>query len=203
MAGKFGPLPQWCGECGKKRNRLMERRRAAARKLRIRDDAPQREVACVDCGRPLEWSGKNRPKERCDPCRVVRNREKGRERSIAWIKANPDLARERWRQGYQRNIERIRATKLDQHYRYKYGITRAERDRMLAEQGGRCKICGGEPDPRHQGGRLHVDHCHETGRVRGLLCGHCNTAIGLLKEDPRLFESAVLYLTEATMEKGA
>jgi len=59
----------------------------------------------------------------------------------------------------------------------------------LAEQG--CKICGGGPNGR---GRFHFDHAHKTGKFRGLLCHNCNTAIGLLKENPQLLTKAITYL---------
>ena len=53
------------------------------------------------------------------------------------------------------------------------GVTDAEYDRLLAAQGGGCAICGNPPKTR----RLHVDHDHKTGRVRGLLCHRCNRAL--------------------------
>jgi len=55
-------------------------------------------------------------------------------------------------------------------YRSRTGITQAEYDRLLAEQGGHCALCPNTPKTR----RLHVDHDHTTGRVRGLLCFRCN-----------------------------
>lgn len=64
----------------------------------------------------------------------------------------------------------------DYHYRKKYGITLADYERMLAEQGGRCKICA-TTEPKGMGA-WHVDHCHVTLAVRGLLCNSCNTKLG-------------------------
>ncbi|MFJ3924247.1 endonuclease VII domain-containing protein [Streptomyces sp. NPDC090022] len=73
------------------------------------------------------------------------------------------------------------------HLKRKYGLTEAERDRMIAAQGGVCIICLRAP-------AVHVDHCHKTGRVRGVLCFNCNTGLGLLKENPDRIRRAIQYL---------
>lgn len=65
-----------------------------------------------------------------------------------------------------------------------YGITVDEYDEMLREQGGRCRICRTDR-PRGYGtekGNLYVDHCHNTGKVRGLLCSRCNLSLGWLEK---------------------
>ncbi len=61
---------------------------------------------------------------------------------------------------------------------------------LFLNQNGGCAICG-QPQER----RLHVDHDHKTGRIRGLLCGSCNRAIGLLKESVASLASAIGYLS--------
>ena len=71
-----------------------------------------------------------------------------------------------------------------------YGVTVAQYEAMLSTQDGRCAICRNGPGVNG----LAVDHCHSTGRVRALLCSPCNSAIGLLREDPKIFASAVTYL---------
>lgn len=60
---------------------------------------------------------------------------------------------------------------------------------MLDRQGGACAIC-----LQVRTETLHVDHCHATGAVRGLLCGACNRALGLLNDDPGLIRRAADYL---------
>jgi hypothetical protein len=62
---------------------------------------------------------------------------------------------------------------------------------MLYKQGGKCGICGSVSN----GKRLAIDHDHETGRVRGLLCQQCNTALGLFKDQVELLKKAIDYLT--------
>ncbi len=70
-----------------------------------------------------------------------------------------------------------------------YGITRADYDRMSAEQNYRCAICGQETT-----NALHVDHNHQTKQVRGLLCENCNFGIGLFDENPETMAKAIVYL---------
>ena len=77
------------------------------------------------------------------------------------------------------------------HLRAKYGLTPADYDWMLAGQGGGCAICG-EPAP--DGQSLHVDHCHDTGRVRGLLCFNCNAGLGMFDHDGARLGAAAAYL---------
>ena len=73
----------------------------------------------------------------------------------------------------------------------KYGMTLDEYDELFDSQGGVCAICE-EREPQNK--LLAVDHCHETGKIRGLLCSMCNTAIGKLKDDPNLLDRAADYL---------
>jgi hypothetical protein len=80
----------------------------------------------------------------------------------------------------------------DYELRKRYQITALEFDLMLAAQAGGCAICDVALNP--DGGALSVDHCHTTGRVRGILCGPCNKAIGLFRDETRLLEKAVRYL---------
>lgn len=81
--------------------------------------------------------------------------------------------------------------KHSEEYRLKsrYGITRADYERMYEEQTGRCRICGEDPE------RLYIDHCHATGAVRGLLCWHCNSGLGHFRDDPDRLRMAIQYLS--------
>lgn len=82
------------------------------------------------------------------------------------------------------------------HLLRKYGITTEDYDRMLAEQGGGCAVCGATPTEQKAKYRtfLHVDHCHDTGAVRGLLCGEHNLLIGRFNDDPALLRKAADYI---------
>lgn len=69
-----------------------------------------------------------------------------------------------------------------------YGITEDAYNRMVEQQGGKCKICDVLTE------KLCIDHCHDTGRVRGLLCNRCNVGIGYFRDDAILMEKAIGYL---------
>ncbi|MEU6995955.1 endonuclease VII domain-containing protein [Streptomyces sp. NPDC046465] len=73
------------------------------------------------------------------------------------------------------------------HLKRQYGMTEAEREELVASQKGLCVICLSAP-------AAHVDHCHETGKVRGVLCFNCNSAIGKLGDDPDTVRRAAAYL---------
>lgn len=76
----------------------------------------------------------------------------------------------------------------------RYGLTIQEYQELLTTQDGRCAICRREWGRGWNGKGNHIDHCHETGRVRGLLCGECNTGIGRFGDDPALLRRAADYL---------
>lgn len=113
-------------------------------------------------------------------------------------RSNPDnAARDRARAAarHEQFPEERKRTKL----RLSFGITLEEYREMEAAQGGLCAICG-QPEPsfdKRTGRRrdLAVDHDHKTGKVRGLLCGHCNRAIGLVAESSVVLARMILYLS--------
>lgn len=72
----------------------------------------------------------------------------------------------------------------------KYGKTIEEIEEMFADHDGLCDIC------KQPGGKkgLHLDHCHETGRIRGLLCIGCNIGLGHFNDDPELLVKALEYM---------
>ena len=73
-----------------------------------------------------------------------------------------------------------------------YGISYKEYQTMLEAQNGQCAICGTANTGKRKA--FHVDHDHETGEVRGLLCGNCNSGIGNLRDDVGLLKRAIQYL---------
>jgi hypothetical protein len=72
----------------------------------------------------------------------------------------------------------------------RYGLSADEYRAMFEAQAGVCALCAAPPGAK----ALHVDHCHATGKVRGLLCHMCNLAVGLFKDDPAALRKAAAYL---------
>lgn len=87
----------------------------------------------------------------------------------------------------------------------KYGLTVEDYDRMLAEQSGRCALCGKPPNPNgvRAASKLHADHCHNSGRSRALLCLNCNHGLGCFDDDPDLLERAAAYIRHHQKEAHA
>lgn len=78
-------------------------------------------------------------------------------------------------------------------YRY-YKITLLQYELLLETQLNKCKICQVHTDNLNS--KLHVDHCHTTGKIRGLLCGNCNLGLGSFKDNTKLLEFAITYLKD-------
>lgn len=78
------------------------------------------------------------------------------------------------------------------HVRRKYGVTPEQYNELLDKQSGKCVICGYAFGQRK--GDIQVDHCHDSGKVRGLLCDKCNRGLGFFQDQKQLLENAAAYL---------
>ncbi|WP_084206625.1 endonuclease VII domain-containing protein [Segniliparus rugosus] len=94
------------------------------------------------------------------------------------------------------NAERSLRADHNKHLKKKYGLTIEQYEEMVAVRGNKCDICGRTPIEVGDSRRLSVDHCHKTGRIRGLLCRWCNTAIGQLQDSVQVMENAIKYMKE-------
>jgi len=122
---------------------------------------------------------------------------KGAERARLWRLRNLERSRKTVKDYQARNPEKV----FNTHLR-KYGLTENDYENMLSRQGYLCAICLREEPNMHQYQRLAVDHDHKTGKVRGLLCSQCNTAIGKLQHSPRILKRAIMYLIQAGGSDG-
>lgn len=107
--------------------------------------------------------------------RWVKNPEKEKLRSATWQKANPEKANAASRKAKRKSA---------------YGITEAQYQALIVSQNNCCLICK-TPAGEHT---LHIDHCHVSGKIRGLLCGKCNKALGLLGDNVEVLKAAIKYL---------
>jgi len=86
--------------------------------------------------------------------------------------------------------------------KFDYGITWEQFNDMIAAQGGKCGVCGVMMGPparvEHGSAAITVDHCHKTGKVRGLLCYSCNLGLGMFNDDLTRVRAAVAYLEKST-----
>lgn len=118
----------------------------------------------------------------CKPCRSAHTKElyhKNPERSRA-------LNRERMQRNYSPVKRRVQVMQM------LYGVTPDQYAGLLLAQDGRCAICAtGTPGGR---GNWHVDHDHDSGKVRGLLCTNCNVGLGMFKDDIERMRAAIAYL---------
>lgn len=124
-----------------------------------------------------------------------------------WKRKNRAKTRASYKEYYQRNRAAILArhtanrraagaVELDYrrrlYFKRKYGVTPEQRDEMIAAQAGKCAICSMPFGPRHTD--THLDHCHKSGLVRGILCRECNTGMGMMNDDPAVLQAALDYL---------
>jgi len=104
-----------------------------------------------------------------------------------------------WRSDNQSFRSECKECLKEAQIKKKFGIDYLEYHKMLKSQGYRCEICRCKLESSRYT-KFAVDHCHKTGKVRGLLCTGCNTALGLFKESQERMESAIRYLQEHSRE---
>ncbi len=119
----------------------------------------------------------------------LRNRERILERARAYHKRNKQRIADR-KKSYE-SQERNRIRRKFRIIKNKFNISESQWHEALFDQGNACAICRNS-DFGHYGPV--IDHCHVAGHFRGLLCSNCNTAIGLLRNNPMIMENARTYL---------
>lgn len=184
----------------------LEEKRAAAAEAskRWRERHPERaKQVARDASRRQREAVGIKPRKKYET-----EEERRRARSAAtkrWAAKNQDRVRVAQKTYYDKNAEKIRAQALEwygknkdrtkarlriSHLKKLYGLTPEQYDAL----GTACEICGAGRQDSRKGFRLAVDHDHDTGKVRGLLCGNCNSGIGLFKHDRDLLMKAIAYL---------
>lgn len=175
------------------------------------------ERSCIDCKltKPVaEFHGKGSAKDGtpkyqsyCRKCANKRRAARGASPDLRsaierrYRETNREVLAQRQRTRREANPQ-LKIEDADRHLWRKYGITRGEWESLFELQGGCCAICGVplQPGPRLRTdpvmGKVCVDHCHDTGMVRGLLCDPCNKGLGSFRDNPDLLANAIKYLTQ-------
>lgn len=123
-----------------------------------------------------------------------RNKEKHRADHAVYHRKNRDALIAKNKAWKAKNPEKRHASALRAALR-RYGMTPEEFAAMLKAQDGRCAVCGvTKPNGAKRQRRMFVDHDHETGKVRGLLCHGCNSARGLVRENPAVLRELARYI---------
>lgn len=117
------------------------------------------------------------------------NKDSEIERSKAYREANKEALKVARKERQQRDPEKLKAQQRKNDLKKKYNISPEDYDKMFEDQQGHCAICLTTSTKA-----LHVDHNHETGKIRALLCSHCNVGLGHFKESLNLLERAKDYL---------
>jgi hypothetical protein len=124
------------------------------------------------------------------PEHYQQNKEVYSAKSKAWREQNKERARETRSRHYFENKEKYQQYCWERNLAKKYKLTKQQYEEILQEQGGVCAICGGTCKRR-----LAVDHDHDTGKVRGLLCSRCNRALGYFQDSTEILQNALKYIT--------
>ena len=124
--------------------------------------------------------------------RTPDQRAKRTEYMRRWRENNRARHNEIGRESYARHRDKVLAARPRYYLKSTYGITLEDFEAMVLAQGGGCAICGATTSsPRRP--RLHVDHCHKTGAIRGALCSRCNGALGWFE---KYRDSIISYVDE-------
>lgn len=194
-----------CDGCVAANNRYKHEhsKRSPEERQRIKDNRRARldaNRACKRCGVQINETnrskngvdaatGRTQYRNTCKKCYASRMRQ--------YLQSHPEIRSEQVRKAriWATNNPRKRADRL---LRLRFSIGIDEYERIAEAQGHKCAVCGrDERDIDKRSGkrrRLAVDHCHKTGEVRGLLCGFCNRALGMLDEDIAMLQRAIMYL---------
>lgn len=142
---------------------------------------------CNACGQrksvDLFYVNRNRSDGRCTICKSCSNIK-----HAEWCRSNQKRASELKKASEAKKPEQYAQMKRIGHWRRKYGLSAADVSERISNQKGQCPICF------HPLKKFFIDHDHKTGKIRGILCPGCNTAIGLLHESKECFLRAFSYL---------
>jgi hypothetical protein len=175
---------KWCTGCGKYK-KLSE-----FYKNSIYSDGLNNK--CIECSKSYSLSYYEENKEKSNKQSreyYNNNKEELSEKSKEYRKKNRDIILKRTKEYDASHTD----SKRDKYLRRTYGITLDDYNQMYADQDGKCAICG-KPQSELKSSILGVDHNHENGQVRALLCSSCNSVLGHSKENVSILNRVIEYI---------
>lgn len=152
------------------------------------------EMNCSICGKEVNKLCKSM----CHRCYMQEYNKKHRDKLLAqkreWRKNNKKRQKENDKRWYEQNKQRHKQSSFKAKLKKEYGITPQDYNALNKSQKGCCAICGCTKADNSGGKRLAVDHNHETGKIRGLLCDRCNRGLGYFKDNVDFLKKAITYL---------
>lgn len=138
--------------------------------------------------------------KKCSKCKIDKPFDQFTKRGAKYVSSTPGGDRQTYCKSCESDYNREYRARNKNHRKAqvrerRYGITNEKYQQLLAEQNFCCASCNdpfGEIE-KH----IHVDHCHKTKVVRGILCHHCNVALGHLKDDPKRIHNLLTYLEKS------
>lgn len=135
----------------------------------------------------------------------LKNREKRLQQAREWQRKNKDRIREHRRNNPQKYLRKDYAWRKKNkakvalyaeraRIKKKFGLTWEQYQSLILAQDNKCEICLKPPFGKRSKAKLHLDHCHTTGKRRGLICGQCNTALGMVNDSRDILLRMISYL---------
>lgn len=135
-----------------------------------------------------EYAIKNRDRLRSQRKKYyIDNKESILRRNREWRRSHPEMVKARHKRYYAEHKKEYNEKARKCYFKKDYGITIEQYNDMVKDAGGKCQIC-------RRALKLHVDHNHATGKVRGILCFACNAALGGMRDRIWVLERAIEYL---------
>ena len=121
---------------------------------------------------------------------IERNKIKVKNNIVRWRQENPNYSKGYYSRYVAQNPNYYKMRNLK-----KYGLTLQDYNDLLWKQNYKCALCKTD---NHNGNGWHIDHCHNSNKVRGILCNNCNVGLGHFKDDVKLLKVAIEYLQKHT-----
>lgn len=143
------------------------------------------------------WKNENREKHRASASRA---RNLDRTKANEWTRKDRKEDPQKYRDWQNKLRAKDPVKRITQEICRTYGLTLEQYEQMVKEHDNKCGICGENETRRSRTKgkvcRLVVDHCHGTGKVRGLLCHSCNVMIGSARDNVEVLQKAIAYLSK-------